>query len=253
VGVTSRVVRLSLAAALAAFGAAASGGAVPAAQAATAKTIHPGVTVTYGDVTCTVGAVMQEGRRLFLAVPASCGGIELGKTQDGCSEPQSPTGTPVSIQGAKYPGTLVYSSYTQMQLHGVKSPTRCYYNDLSLVRVDRRDRARVSAAIPGVGVPRRVLTTLPREGTALRIGNSPGTAGTTHHNGWELDLNDPTTTFTSANCGTSVTAGRDLVGMLLVLPRGPIPGLQTPPETYNLARSIHYLRRTPGFHRVHLR
>jgi hypothetical protein len=140
-----------------------------------------------------------------------------------------------------------------MQLHGVKSPTRCYYNDLSLVRVDRRDRARVSAAIPGVGVPRRVLTTLPREGTALRIGNSPGTAGTTHHNGWELDLNDPTTTFTSANCGTSVTAGRDLVGMLLVLPRGPIPGLQTPPETYNLARSIHYLRRTPGFHRVHLR
>lgn len=224
----------------------------PGASAAGSKPIHPGVSVNYGDVTCTVGAVLRKGHRVFLAVPASCGGVELGKTQDGCSAPQSPKGSPVSIQGAKHPGKLVYSSYSQMQLHGVRSPTRCYYNDLSLVRVDRRDRGRVSAAIPGVGVPQRVLKTLPAKGTALQIGTTSGTAGTTNHKGWELDLNSPTGMFKSTDCGSSVTAGRNLVGMLLILPKGAAPGLQSPPETYNLWRALRYLRHTPGFHHIHL-
>jgi hypothetical protein len=227
-------------------------GALPSADATSAKPIHPGISVNYGDVTCTVGAVLREGRRIYLAVPASCGGVELGKTQDGCSAPQSPEGSPVSIQGAKHPGTLVYSSYTQMQLHGVKNPTRCYYNDLSLVRVDRRDRARVTAAIPGVGVPGHVLAKLPAKGTPLRIGADSGTAGATGHKGWELDLDVPTGMFSAKNCGTPVTAGHNLVGMLLILPKGAAPGLQSPPETYNLARAIRYLRQTPGFRHIHL-
>jgi hypothetical protein len=254
------MVRRGVAAALSLAGVVAFVGGVPGAGAAgtsraavaAARPIHPGVHVNYGDVTCAVGAVMREGRRLFLAVPASCGGVNLGKTQDGCSAPQSPKGVPVSIQGAKHPGTLVYSSYSEMQLHGVTNPTRCYYNDLSLVRVDRRDRAKVSAAIPGVGVPRRVLAKLPAKGTALRIGSTPGTAGATHHNGWELDFSSPTATFTTSDCGTSVTAGPNLVGMFLILPKGAVPGIQSPPETYNLARAIRYLRQTPGFHRIHL-
>jgi hypothetical protein len=253
------MVRRALVATLALASATALAGGVPgasaggsAAAAASAKPIHPGVKVNYGDVTCTVGAVMRERRRIFLAVPASCGGVELGKTQDGCSAPQSPKGVPVSIEGAKHPGTLVYSSYSTMQLHGDTSPTRCYYNDLSLVQVDRRDRGRVSAAIPGVGVPSRVPLKLPAKGTALRVGAAAGTAGATNHNGWELDLDTPTATFTTSDCGTSVTAGHDLVGMLLILPKGAAPGLQTPPETYNLGRSLRYLRHQAGFHHVRL-
>ncbi|MGN6473387.1 MAG: hypothetical protein ACTHK4_07035 [Mycobacteriales bacterium] len=226
--------------------------AADTARAATAKTIHPGVSVNYGNVTCTVGGVLREGHRLFLAIPASCGGVELGKTQDGCSAPQAPKGDPVSIQGAKHPGKLVYSSYSEMQLHGVKSPTRCYYNDLSLVRVDRRDRARVTAATPGAGIPQRVPKTLPAKGTALDIGTTSGTAGSTNHKGWELDLNSPTGMFKSTDCVSPVTAGHDLVGMLLILPKGAAPGIQSPPETYNLYRAIRYLRHTPGFERIRL-
>jgi hypothetical protein len=214
------------------------------------------VSVNYGDVTCTVGVVLRAGRRVFLGVPSSCGGIDLGKKgTDGCSSPQTPIGSPVSIQGAKHNGKLVYSSFTQMQLHGDTNPRRCYYNDLALVRVDPRDRARVSAAIPGVGVPTKVAAKLPADGTELKIGRTPGTAGATHYKGWEVDMTSPTGMFRTPDCGSAVTIGRTLVGLLLVLPKGPIPMVpagQAPAETYNLARSIHYLRQQAHFHRVHL-
>jgi hypothetical protein len=229
---------------------------LPDAGAAVAKTIHPGVAVNYGDVTCTVGAVLRAGHRVFLAVPASCGGIALGKAdQDGCSSPQTPVGSPVSIQGAKHRGRLVYSSHSQMQLRGDVNPSRCYYNDLALVRVNRHDRARVSAAIPGVGVPSRVVAKLPSNGSALRVGATSAEAGATHRNGWELDLSSPTAMWKKADCGSPVTIGKRLVGMLLVLPKGPIPGApvaQAAAQTYNLSRAIKYLRTTPHFHHAHV-
>lgn len=228
----------------------------PSAGAATPKTIHPGVSVNYGDVTCTVGVVLRAGPRVFLGVPSSCGGIDLGKKgTDGCSSPQAPIGSPVSIEGAKHTGKLAYSSFSQMQLHSDTNPRRCYYNDLALVRVDPRDVSRVSAAIPGVGVPTKVAAKLPADGTALKIGTAAGTAGATHYKGWEVDMNSPTGMFKTPNCGSPVTMGRVLVGMLLVLPKGPIPMVpagEAPAETFNLARSIHYLRQQPHFHRVHL-
>ncbi|HVV76856.1 MAG TPA: hypothetical protein VHC43_12540 [Mycobacteriales bacterium] len=231
-------------------------GAVPNAAAAPAKTIHPGVSVNYGDVTCTVGVVLRAGHQVYLAAPASCGGIDLGKSnQDGCSSPQTPVGSPVSIEGAKHPGTLVYSSFGEMQLHSDTNPNRCYYNDLTLIKVDRRDRARVSPAIPGVGVPKRVVAKLPAPQSALKVAGSAATAGNTHHDGWELDLSSPTAMWKTPDCGSPVTAGRNLVGMLLVLPKGPIPGApvaQSPAATYNLWRSIRYLRHQHGFHHVHL-
>ncbi|HVT21647.1 MAG TPA: hypothetical protein VHE57_09700 [Mycobacteriales bacterium] len=230
--------------------------ALPAADAAVAKTIHPGVSVNYGNVTCTVGAVLRARHRVFLAVPSSCGGIDLGKKgQDGCSSPQTPIGSPVSIAGAKHRGILVYSSFAEMQLHGDTNPNRCYYNDLALIRVDRRDRARVSAAIPGVGIPSGVLKKLPASGTALRVGATSATAGARHYKGWELDLSSPTAMWRTPDCGSPITVGRKLAGLLLVLPKGPVPMVplaQEPAETYNLARSISYLRDQPGFHRAHL-
>jgi hypothetical protein len=229
---------------------------LPNAAGAAAKTIHPGVAVHYGDVTCTVGAVVRAKHRVFLAVPSSCGGIDLGKAgQDGCSSPQTPVGSPVSIQGARHRGRLVYSSYSQMQLRGDVSPNRCYYNDLALVKVDRRDRARVSGAIPGVGVPARVLSKLPANGTRLRVGGATATAGATHHNGWEVDVSSPAAMWKTADCGSPVTIGKKLVGMLLVLPKGPIPSVplaQSAAQTYNLSRAIKYLRTTPHFHHAHV-
>lgn len=253
---TPGMVRRGLGLALTVASLAAVAGGVPGADAAVAKTIHPGVSVNYGDVTCTVGAVVRAGHRVFLAAPASCGGIDLGKANtDGCSAPQTPIGSPVSIQGAKHRGILVYSSFSEMQLRGDRNPRRCYFNDLTLIRVDHRDRARVSAAIPGVGVPRRALATLPAKGTALNVLGTAATAGYTHHGGWELDLTSPTAMWRTPDCGSPITSGHNLVGMLLVLPKGPVPGVpadQAAAETFNLYRAVRYLRTTAHFHHAHL-
>jgi hypothetical protein len=224
-----------------------------AGGASAAKPIHPGVHVTFGDVTCTVAAVMRQGGSVYLVIPASCGGIDEGKVQDGCDEAESPLGTPVQVDGAKYPGTYVYNSFSEMQLHGDTNSDQCYYNDLALVRLDPRDRSRVSATIPGTAAPAGVARRLPASGAALKIASNAATAGATHNDGWEVDVTAQTAMFSASDVGSAVTSGNVLVGMLIVLPGGlPAPAVQTPAEVYNMARSIQLMRRAPGFHGVRL-
>jgi hypothetical protein len=256
VDVGLRVVRrLVIGAAIVGLGLpAASGFAASPLGPAPARGIHPGSEVNFGGVSCEVGAVMRQRATVYLAIPASCGGIDLGKVQDGCYAPVSPTGLPVSIEGAKHHGTLVYNSFTVMQREGVTRHNLCYYNDLALVRVDRRDRHLVSASIPGVGAPRGIFRRLPASGTSLKLGTASGTAGATHHRGWEVDATT-VSSLSTWQAGAPVTAGSKLVGMLIVLPSGPIPMvpvMQSPAEIYNMARSIALLRKTPGFRHVHL-
>ncbi|HWA65896.1 MAG TPA: hypothetical protein VG899_05950 [Mycobacteriales bacterium] len=232
--------------------------AVAAATSATgagaAKTIHPGGEVNFGDISCEIGAVMRQGATVYLAVPASCGGIDLGKVQDGCVEPVSPGGVPASIGGAIYRGTLVYNSFTEMQKTGVRSPDRCYFNDLALIRVDRRDRTRVTATIPDTSGPRMVSTSMPASGTALRFGSASGSAGGTHNAGWATDVTS-TAMLKTADAGAPVTVADKLVGMLTVLPAGPIPDVplfQTPGQVYSLAKAIKLLREVPRFRHIRL-
>lgn len=220
-----------------------------ASAASAATTIHPGGEVNFGDVSCEIAAVLRQGHAVYLAVPASCGGIDLGKVQEGCDEAVSPVGSPVSIQGATHRGTLVYSSFTEMQRKGVTSRDRCYYNDLALIRVNRKDRHLVTGtALQGPTSP------LPGSGTSLLLGTAKATAGATHHHGWEVDASTMST-FSTWQAGAPVTAGDKLVGMLIVLPKGPIPMvplMQAPAQVYNLARSLAEVRTTPGFHHLRL-
>jgi hypothetical protein len=227
-------------------------GAVAASRPA--ATIHPAGEVNFGGVSCEIGAVMRQGHTVYLAIPASCGGIDAGKVQDGCAEPITPAGLPVSIEGAKHRGHLVYNSFTAMQSRGDVSPNRCYYNDLALVKVNRHDRHRVTATIPGTGAPRSVLATLPKSGTSLKFGANTATAGATQHQGWVL-LANTMAMLKTANVGAPVTIGNKLVGMLLVLPKGPIPMvplLQQPGQIFNLARAIKQLHKLPRFRHVRL-
>src|SRR5947207_3670863 len=101
--------------------------------ASTAR-IHPGVKISIAGIDCLVGFVMTDGTRVFLAIPTSCTGVNDGQPTDGCTAAQVPTGVKATIQGARYRGTLVYSSYTQMQLRGTTNTNMCGHNDLSLVR-----------------------------------------------------------------------------------------------------------------------
>ncbi|HVW80223.1 MAG TPA: hypothetical protein VHB69_04705 [Mycobacteriales bacterium] len=225
-----------------------------AATPAAAATIHPGSEVNFGGISCESGAVLRQGATVYLAIPASCGGIDLGKTQDGCVEPVTPVGIPVSIQGARYNGRLIYNSFSQMQKTGIRSANECYYNDLALVRVDRRDRSRVTAAIPGTDGPRQAPCSMPSSGTALRLGTASGKAGATHNAGWATDVSSMAMLKT-ADAGAPVTVGDKLFGMLTVLPVGPIPDvplMETPGAVYNLAKAIKLLRALPRFRHVRL-
>jgi hypothetical protein len=218
------------------------------ASAAPGSGIHPGSSVTFGDVTCQAGAVMRQGHALYLAIPASCGGIDPGKVQDGCAEPETPIGVHVRIGGARHHGTLVYNSFTQMQLHGVRSPTLCYYNDLALVRLDRRDASRVSGRIPGMRAPSRIASSSP-SGAALVVGSRPATAGAHHHGGWEQDISGAES-FTTADVGAPTIRNNRLVGMLTVLPAGLI--MKSAAEIYSFSRAVRQLHKVAGFHRVKL-
>jgi hypothetical protein len=254
--VSPRIVRAAVATSVAGLLGLSAAAALPGATAAaaTARTIHPGGEVNFGGISCEVGAVLRQGQAVYLAVPASCGGIDLGKVQNGCVEPITPIGVPAFIGGAKYRGTLVYDSFTEMQRTGVSNPNHCYYNDLALVRVNRRDRARVTATIPNTAGPRTAPMSMPSSGTALRLGTATGSAGPTHSAGWATNLSSMAMLKT-ADAGAPVTVGNKLYGMLTVLPAGPIPDvplMQTPGQVYNLAKAIKLLRAVPKFRHIQL-
>lgn len=219
-----------------------------AASATTAGGIHPGSSINFGDVTCQAGAVLRQGHKLYLAIPASCGGINPGEVQDGCAEAESPVGLPVSIAGAKHAGKLVYNSFTEMQLKGVRNPTLCYYNDLALVKIDRRDASRVSGRIPGKAAPQRVAANSP-SGSALFVGPNSATAGASHHHGWEQDVNGMAN-YTQADVGMPTIRNNHLVGMLIVLPAGLL--VKAPAEVYSFAKALRQLHKTRGFRHVRL-
>jgi hypothetical protein len=216
------------------------------AAAAATGSIHPGVTVAFGGVTCTAGPVLRSGKTVYLAIPASCGGIDEGKIQDGCVEAESPVGSPVTIAGAKYRGILAYNSFSRMQLHGVHNPTRCYYNDLALVRINAKDRSRVSGHIAGVSSQK---VSAPKAGTAVRIGSSSATAGSKHHSGWELDVT-LTGTVSKTQIGTAAVQGGQVVGMLNAIPQGLIP--MGTSDVFSLSKELTAARRAPGLRHLEL-
>src|SRR3954451_13281539 len=111
--------------------------AVHWASARTA-TVHPGVHVTIAGVKCVAGFVMTDGHRVFVTVPGSCAGVDDGKPTNGCTAAQLPYGLKVAVTGARSKGTVVYSSYTQMQLRG-STGAKCANNALVLIRLDDRD------------------------------------------------------------------------------------------------------------------
>lgn len=130
--------------------------------------IHPGVTLSMGGVDCRAGFIFTDGKHAFIAVPASCSGsgpVDNSK----CDAGQDPLGLPVTIQGAKHKGSLVYSSVITMELRSEANTNRCSYNDLSLVRIDRRDIKRTNPSVPVIGGPTGVSHAQPAAPDQLSV------------------------------------------------------------------------------------
>src|SRR5579864_8050877 len=108
------------------------------APAATAP-VHPGVqTVTQGSQ-CTANFIYFDSANVYIGQAAHCSGTGGNSDTNGCTSPTLPLNTPVAVQGASKPGTMVYNSWITMQADGEKDANTCAFNDLALVRLDPAD------------------------------------------------------------------------------------------------------------------
>lgn len=149
------MIRKRLAAVLGGIVIAIVGAIAPSAASAdhNASPVHPGVqTVTAGGQ-CTSNFVFRDAGGTYLGQAAHCSTTGAATSTNGCEAGSLPIGTPVEIEGATQPGTMVYNSWLTMQALGETDPNACAYNDLALVRIDPADLSRVDPTIPGFGGP----------------------------------------------------------------------------------------------------
>ena len=142
------------------------------APAATAP-IHPGVqTITNGGQ-CTANFVFFDAaNNIFIGQAAHCSGTGGNTETNGCDAGTLPHGTPVEVDGASRPGTIVYSSWVTMQANGESDANTCQFNDLALVKLDPADYAKVNPSIPFWGGPTGTATTTAQGDKVLSYGNS---------------------------------------------------------------------------------
>jgi hypothetical protein len=141
---------------------------------ASSATIHPGVLTVTVDSACTANFVFFRGEEVYLGQAAHCASLGGASDIDGCRTPSRPLGTPVRIQGATRPGTLVYSSWVTMQQLREQDRYACAYNDFALVRIDPADRGRVNPSLPHWGGPTGIVRdSLPPLTAIYSVGNSP--------------------------------------------------------------------------------
>jgi hypothetical protein len=130
---------------------------VPATASAWAPessaTIHPGVQTYTKGAQCTSNFIFQDASGVYIGQAAHCAATGAATETNGCEADSLPLGTPVEIDGASRPGTLVYSSWLTMQANGESDFETCEYNDFALVRIDPTDVGKVNPSVPGYGGP----------------------------------------------------------------------------------------------------
>lgn len=126
-----------------------------------------------GDGRCTSNFVFYDSRNVYLGQAAHCSAAAVPEKIDGCQAQSLPLGTPVEIEGASRPGTLVYNSWIAMQASGEEDPNTCLYNDFALVRVDPADEGRVNPSVPYWGGPTGLATSTAEGERVLTYTNSP--------------------------------------------------------------------------------
>src|SRR5919109_2411512 len=134
--------------------------------------IHPGVMTFTEGAQCTSNFVYQDGSNVYLGQAAHCSGTGGATETDGCDSGSLPNGTPVEIDGASQPGTMVYNSWLAMQASGESDANTCDFNDLALIRLAPADAANVNPTIPFWGGPTGTTGTTNQGDKVLSYGNS---------------------------------------------------------------------------------
>jgi hypothetical protein len=229
----------------------------------TTASIRPGVPVSTETGGCTSNFVFTERRTtstgtrtdVLLGLAAHC--FSLGDaSQTDCTTPSRGIGSRAVVQGARYPATLVYSSWRTAQTTGERNVDACLTNDFALVRLDPRDHGRVNPSLLYFGGPHGVRGSATGVGdlvhtygsSSLRLGVtqlSPkrGTATGTTNSGW----NHRVYTATPGVPGDSGSAVLDesgrALGILVTLEAAPFPASN---GVTDLAKALSYARGKTG-------
>jgi hypothetical protein len=143
------------------------------APAATAP-IHPGVQTFTDGAQCTANFVFYDASNtVYIGQAAHCSGTGGATETNGCDSGSLPIGTPVEVDGASQPGTMVYNSWLTMQAAGEADPDACAYNDFALIRLNPADFNKVNPSIPFWGGPNGIDTNGTTQGeNVYSYGNS---------------------------------------------------------------------------------
>ncbi len=168
----------------------AAAGPEPTWAPADSATIHPGVQVVTEGSQCTSNFIFIEAgtdpvtgdevlEDVIIGMAAHCAGTDGNTATNGCDAGSRELGTPVDIDGASQPGTLVYSSWLAMQANDEADGDTCEANDLALVSIDPADWDAVNPSMPFWGGPTGLATTVPTATDLYSYGNSGLRAGIT--------------------------------------------------------------------------
>jgi hypothetical protein len=219
------------------------------ADAATAP-IHPGVMTFTAGAQCTANFVFYDATDVYIGQAAHCSGTGAATETDGCLAESLPEGTPVEVDGASQPGTMVYNSWIAMQEAGETDPDACAYNDFALIKLAPADRGSVNPSIPVWGGPTGVGDeTAPLESvytygnSSLRLGLtqlSPKTGvslGTTG-NGWSHPIYTATPGVPGDSGSAVLDSQGNAVGVLSTLAIAPLPASN---NASDIGKAIEYM------------
>lgn len=224
--------------------------AAPTWAPASSATVHPGVQTYTAGGQCTANFVFYDASSIYIGQAAHCSGTGGATETNGCDSGSLPVGTPVEVNGASRPGTMVYNSWITMQARGESDDNTCQYNDFALIRLDPADHGKVNPSIPHWGGPTGINTTGTAAGeTVYSYGNSSlrlgitqlspkrGVSLGTDSGGW----NHPVYTLTPGIPGDSGSAFLDAQGRALgVLSTVAIAPLPASNGVGDISRELEY-------------
>jgi Trypsin-like peptidase domain len=168
-----RLIAVCAVVACAGLAAAGPAAAAPTWAPAALAPVHPGVQTITDSGQCTSNFVFFDAaNNVYIGQAAHCAGTDGNTATNGCDAGTLPVGTPVEVDGAARPGTMVYSSWATMQANGETDADTCQYNDLALVKLNPADYGKVNPSIPFWGGPTGVTDTVAQGDKVLSYGNS---------------------------------------------------------------------------------
>jgi hypothetical protein len=236
--------------------------AEPAWAPAASAPVHPGVQTYTDGGQCTANFVFYDASNsVYIGQAAHCSGTDGNTATNGCEAGSLPVGTPVEVEGASRPGTMVYNSWITMQQRGESNDDVCQYNDFALVKLDPADAGKVNPSIPFFGGPTGITDTTNQGDKVYSYGNSSLRLGVQELSpkegyslgqsagGWTHDVYTLTPGIPGDSGSAFIDATGKAFGVLSTVAIAPLPASN---GVGDVSRELSYMRANSSFSGVQL-